>query len=120
MFKDSTEMTESEKRRQLYQCCDEDLGDAIIMLFRHAEVVNLSERELLGIIKQLAVILVLVVVQILDFISTRQDLTENTRSFATRLKGKSSTCSYICTCLIDGCNQVIDFTDIILKYVSSV
>ena len=30
MFKDSTEMTESEKRRQLYQCCDKDLGDAIL------------------------------------------------------------------------------------------
>ena len=38
MFKDSTEMKESEKRRLLYQCCDEDLGGAI--LNRHADVVN--------------------------------------------------------------------------------
>ena len=55
MFKDSTEMSKSEKRRQLYQCCDEDLGDAILK--GHADVVNLSERELLSMIKQLAVIL---------------------------------------------------------------
>ena len=30
IFKDSMEMTEVEKRRQLYQCCEEDLGDAIL------------------------------------------------------------------------------------------
>ena len=50
-----------------------------------------------------------------DFFSTRQDLTADTTSFAARLKGKASTCSYTCTCPKDGCSQVIDFTDIILK-----
>ena len=30
MFKDSTEMSESEKRRQLYQCYDEDFDDAFL------------------------------------------------------------------------------------------
>ena len=75
MFTDSTEMSESEKRRQLYQCCDEDLGDAIIK--GHADVVNLSERELLSMIKLLAVIPVSVVVRRSDFLSTRHDLTEN-------------------------------------------
>ena len=116
MFKDSTEMSESEKRRQLFQCCDEDLGDAILK--GHADVVNLSERELLSMIKKLAVIPVSVVVRLSDFLSTKQDLIENTRSFAARLKGKASTCSYTCTCPKDGCNQVIDFTDIILKDVT--
>ena len=66
-------------------------------------------------IKQLAVIPVFVVVRRSDFLSTKQDLTENTRSFAARLKGKASTCSYTCKCPKDGCNQIIDFTDIILK-----
>ena len=84
-------MSESEKRRQLYQCCGEDLGDAILK--GHADVVNLSERELLSMIKQLAVIPVSVVVRRSDFLSTRKDLTENTRSFAARLKRKASTCS---------------------------
>ena len=113
VFKDSTEMTESMKRRQLYQCCDGDLGDA--NLKRHADVVNLSEQELLRMIMQLAVISVSVVVRQYDFLITKQDLTENTRPFAARLKGKASTCSYTCTCPKDGCNQVIDFTGIILK-----
>ena len=82
---------------------------------QHVDVVNLSEQELLSMIKQLAVIPVSVVVRRTNFLSTRQDLTENTRSFAARLKGKASTCFYTCTCPKDGCNQVIDFTDIILK-----
>ena len=77
MFKDSTEITESEKRRQLYQCCDKYLGDFILR--GHTDIVNLSEREVLGMIKQLAVILVSVVVRRSDFLSTRQDLVENTR-----------------------------------------
>jgi len=106
-------MTESEKNFQLYQCCDEDLGDAVQK--GHADLVNLSEQELFSMIKQLAVIHVSFGVQLSDFLSTRQDLTVNTRSFAARLKGKASTCSYTCTCPKDVCNQVIGFTDIILK-----
>ena len=38
-------MTEAEKRRQLYQCCEEYLSNAILK--GHADVVNLIERELL-------------------------------------------------------------------------
>ena len=30
MFKDSTNMSEPKKHHQLYQCCDEDLGNAIL------------------------------------------------------------------------------------------
>ena len=40
IFKDSMEITEVEKRRQLYQCCEEDLGYAILK--EHEDVVNLS------------------------------------------------------------------------------
>ena len=54
----------------------------------HTGVVNLSEKESLCIIKQLAVIPVSVVVQQSDFLSTRKDLTENIRSFAAFLKEK--------------------------------
>ena len=68
--------------------------------------VNLSEQELLRMIKQLAVIPFSVFVQRSDFLSTRQDLTENIGSFAARLKGKTSTCSYPCIFPKYGCNQV--------------
>ena len=54
-------MTEAEKRRQLQPCCEENLGDAILK--GHAYVVNLSERELLRMIKQLEVTPMAVVVR---------------------------------------------------------
>ena len=60
MVEDSAEMTEAEKRCQLYQCCEEDLGDAILK--GHADVVNSSEEIFKRMMNQLAVIPVLVVV----------------------------------------------------------
>ena len=45
MFKDNTEVVVLEKLRQLYQCCDENLGDVILK--RHASIVNFSEQVLL-------------------------------------------------------------------------
>ena len=47
-------MAEADKYCQLCQCCEEDLAEAILK--RHADVVNYSERELLRLLKQLAVI----------------------------------------------------------------
>ena len=41
MFKDSTEMSESEKLYQLYHCCDKYLGDAILK--GHVDIVKFSE-----------------------------------------------------------------------------
>ena len=66
-------------------------------------------------IKQLAVIPVSVVDRRSDLFSSRQDLSKNTRSFADYLKVKSTTCSYFCICSKDGCNQVVNFTYIIVK-----
>ena len=62
------EMTEVKKRCKLYLFCKEDLGDAILK--RIEDVVNLSEQELLRMIKQLAVVSVSVVVRRPDFLST--------------------------------------------------
>ena len=95
------EITEVEKRRQLYLCCEEDLGDAILK--EHEDVVNLREQELLRMIKQLVIITVSVVVR-RYFLSTRQDLTENTRTFGACLKGKAGLCSHTFTRPKDGCN----------------
>ena len=113
MFKDSTQLSDSETLRQLFQCCDEELGDAILK--GHSDAVKSSETELMRIIKQLAVIPVSVVVRRSDFIGTKQDLTENARAYTARLQGKAATCSDSCICPKDGCDQVVDFTDIIVK-----
>ena len=114
MFKENTKMSGSEVRHQLYQCCDEELGDAILK--GHPNIVDThSENELMLVIKQSAVIPVSKVVRRSIFLGTKQDLGENARAYAARLKGKGTTCSYSVTCPRDGCDQIIDFTDIILK-----
>ena len=41
VFTNSTEMTKAESHCELYQCCEEDLGD--VFLKGHADVVNISE-----------------------------------------------------------------------------
>ena len=67
-------MSQSEKPCQLYQYCDQNLGNAILK--GNSDVVNWSEQECLSIIKQLADIPVSIFVQHSDFLSTRQDLTK--------------------------------------------
>ena len=52
-----------------------------------------------------------------DFLSSREHLSENTRPFAASFKGKATIFSYSCICPKDGCNQVVDFTDIIVNEV---
>ena len=68
-------------------------------------------------IKQFPVNPVSVVDLCSNFLSSRQILSENTKSFAACFKGKPTTCSYSCICPKDCSNQVVDFTDIIVKIV---
>lgn len=79
MFKESTQLSDEETLRQLFQCCEEELGDAILK--GQSNVVKTSEEELLAVIKQLAVIPVSKVVRRSDFITTKQDLGENARAY---------------------------------------
>ena len=50
-----------------------------------------------------------------ELLSLHQDRGENGRSYAARLMGKASTCAYTIVCPGQNCNQVIDFTDIMVK-----
>ena len=52
-----------------------------------------------------------------DLLSIRQDHSESTLSFFARINGKASTCGFTIDCPGPTCDQKIDFTDIIVKYV---
>ena len=54
MFKEGTDLSPRDVVRQLFQCCDDELGEAIIK--GHSSSINSSETELMQVIKQLAVI----------------------------------------------------------------
>ena len=79
MFKRGTVLSEDEKVQQLFQCCDESLGDAILR--GHPDAVTGDEDSLLAVIKKLAVTPVPRVVRRNDVLKLRQDHGEKTRSF---------------------------------------
>ena len=63
-------MLEPEKLRQQYQCCDEELWNAILK--GHADnSLNNNEQQLLRVIKRLVVIPVSVVVRRYNFLRSR-------------------------------------------------
>ena len=49
MFKESTELSDAETLRQLFQCCDEDLGNDLLK--GHSHALESDEEGLLRIIK---------------------------------------------------------------------
>ena len=113
MFKRSTALTGAESVEQLFHCCDEDLGDSILK--GHPDAVTSTEDHLIKIIKQMAVIPVAISVRRADLLATKQGHGENARAFYAKVRGKASTCSYSIKCTNAECNQVIDFTNVMVK-----
>ncbi len=113
LFKRGIELTAAETVQQLFECCDNDLGDAILKSSFSVE--NDTEDNLLKTMKQLAVIPVAISIRRADLLSCHQDHGEAGRAFHARLRGKADTCSYSIKCTSQTCEQVIDFSDIIVK-----
>ena len=113
MFKDSTDLTLQETVKQLFQCCDEELGDDILR--GHPSAINDTEQVLLNTIKQLAVTPVAISVRRSELLSMKQDHGENARSFFARIYAKATTCAYSISCTSGTCTEVVDFTEVIVK-----
>ena len=113
MFKRGTVLSEDEKVQQLFQCCDESLGDAILR--GHPAAVTGDEATLLAVIKKLAVTPVPRVVRRNEMLKLKQDHGEKTRSFVASIRGKAATCGYKQVCCGAACEVETDFSEIILK-----
>lgn len=113
MFKRGTILSEDEKVQQLFQCCDQSLGDAVLQ--GHPDAVEGNEDVLLAVIKKLAVTPVPRVVRRNDLLNLKQDHGEKTRSFVARIRGKATTCGYKQECCGTTCNVQTDFTEMIVK-----
>ena len=113
LFKRGTELSNAETVQHLFQCCDDDLGDAVLK--SSPDAVNGTENNLLAAIKQLAVVPVAISVRRAELLTTRQDHGETAQAIFAKLKGKAATCSYSVTCSSNTCNQITDFTDSIVK-----
>ena len=99
--------------RQLFHCCEEDLGDKVLK--GQPDAVSGTEQQLMAVIKKLAVVPVAVSVRRSDLLSTRQDHGESIRSYVAKLQGKAATCNYTMVCSKSDCNQVNNFTDVMAK-----
>ena len=113
MFKRSTGLVGAESVQQLFHCCDEDLGDAILK--GHPDAVSSDEGHLLSKIKLMAVTPVAICVRRAELLGAKQDHGEAARSFYAKVKGKAATCSYSIACSGEECTQVNDFTDVMVK-----
>ena len=113
MFIRGTTLTVDERVQHLFQCCDEELRDAILR--GHPTAVSGTEDALRNVMKLFAVIPVAVGVRRTELLATKQDHGENIRTFFARIKGKAATCSYTVACSSGTCTQIIDFTDIMVK-----
>ena len=115
MFKRGTTMTPAETVQQLFQCCSDELGDAILRGHPSTVAETGTEQALLDVIKKLAVIPVARVVRRMDLLSLKQDHGESVRNYLARITGKASTCGYTMACSGGTCNVVNDFTSVIAK-----
>ena len=113
MFKRSTGLAGAECVQQLFHCCDEELGNAILK--GHPDVVSRDEDYLRSKIRLMAVTPVAISVRRAELLSVKQDHGEAARSFYAKVRGKAATCSYSIACSGHGCTQVNDFTDIMVK-----
>ena len=81
------------------------------------EIENIDEETLLASIERLAVISTATSVRKTELLTLRQDHGQPIRSFAARVKGKAQVCALSKQCTADGCDQVVDYTEDIVKYV---
>ena len=113
MFKNGTNLNAEEATQQLFQCCEEDLGNDILK--SHPTSVSDTEDHLIEVIKRIAVIPVAISVKRADLLSIKQDHGESARSFFARINGKAATCAYSIDCPNPVCNFQADFTYSIVK-----
>ena len=113
MFKRSNNLSPEEVVEQLFHCCDEHLGDAILRC--NPAAVEGDETILFAVIKSLAVVPIDRVVRRTDLLALKKDHGEATRTFLSRIRGKAATCGYTKPCGVGTCTAVTDFTEIIVK-----
>ena len=96
LYKSGNDLTAASTVQNLFDCCDKDLGDAILKSSHAIETE--TEEVLLRTMKQLAVIPMAISIRRADLLSSKQDHGETGRGFHARLMGKADTCAYSIKC----------------------
>ncbi|MBY0580464.1 MAG: hypothetical protein K2P53_02095, partial [Rickettsiales bacterium] len=112
MFKRCTDIRQEEMTAQLFQCCEDDLGNQLLK--ENPRIINENEDIFLKAMKKLAVIPVAISVRRAELLQMRQGHNENIRSFYAKMKGKAATCNYTVQCHCHP-QTTVDFTDAIIR-----
>uniref|UniRef100_A0AAV2JCK1 Telomerase-binding protein EST1A n=1 Tax=Knipowitschia caucasica TaxID=637954 RepID=A0AAV2JCK1_KNICA len=113
-YKRGTKLIGSDIVTQLLECCEEDLRKDLTRAAGKS-LVDSEEEDVLSAMRALAVRAENTMVARVTLSNMRQGHEEPIRSFYARLKGQADTCKYEMNCTKEGCNQVNDFTEDILR-----
>ena len=112
-FKRVTNLQNDEAAAQLFQCCSPELSAQLLK--SEDKVLDKDEKELLDLMKAMAVIPVAVSVRRTDLLSLQQAQGENIKSFLAKVKGKAMTCGYTKKCPACDPVQMVDYTDEVIR-----
>ncbi|XP_065641175.1 uncharacterized protein LOC136073504 [Hydra vulgaris] len=112
LFKRCTDIRQEEMTAQLFQCCEDDLGNQLLK--ENPMIINENDEAFLKAMKKLAVIPVATCVRRAELLQMRQGHNESIRSFYAKLKGKAATCNYTVQCHCHP-QTTVDFTDVIIR-----
>ena len=115
IYKEGTKLQADEVSRQLIHCCEQDVMEQVLRT--DAGIAKKTEEVILKEIKKLAVVPVAMGVRRADLLGMKQDKGEQVRSYASKIQGKSATCAFKTPCGKGTCDNEVEFTDIITKYV---
>jgi len=115
LFKRGTDIPATQLTTQLWKCCDSELEDDLFKDINSIDTV--TEMQLLAAIRRLAVISTATSIRKTELLPLKQDHGQPIRSFAAQVKGKAQVCSFAKECPSAVCNQNVDYTEDIVKYV---
>ena len=115
LYEDGTSMGEGEKVKQLIHCCEQDLLD--MLLHVEPKIGSKTKNEVLGIIKQLAVVPVAMGVRRAKLFEMKQERGESLRKYAAKIQGKATTCAFIKKCSSATCTSENEYSEVITKYI---
>ena len=116
-YQEEYHITDDNGSRQLLQCADDTLEDALLKT--DPEITSKSVTEALAAMKELAVIPIATGILRSELLEMKQNRDEAFRNFASRVRGKAEICEYEAEaqCSKAGCTQInrINFADHIMR-----
>ena len=99
--------------RQLYACCSEEMKTSLSRITSGKQFEK-TEKELLELMKQLAVRYQNPMVHVQEFLRQNQNQDEGVRHFLTRLRGVAARCNFSEKC--ENCDRDISYSDSIIRF----